>query len=402
MPLSAFDFHCSRVLSVALSQPSTFAALVALCPTGAGAVEALAKRAMWHCSSSLSPKAVWRGGAALDVRQTVEGGTGGYKSHVLAARRAAAEAAATAQAAADPGACSERRDGASGRTVTEPFWASEAQAAAAAMDVHEVGGATEAEVLRRAWAILAPACRRFACEELRTLLANEERQRRPQQQTLRAMPPALLLRAPPASLSAALPMPHPELSGLYLIPDFVSAEEEAALLQWVDAAEWRSASATAPSAEWHVSHWNAPGAGNEGKNWGANTRSASGRLEATRFEPLPPPLLAVAERMAAVAPAQLEGGTWRPNQANAISYTKAKGHYLGGHCDDRQVSSDPPAHHASTRALAATPWTALHTSASPASHSPSYTPLPFTLSLLVSWLRDKTRTRGSCGGSCRG
>jgi alkylated DNA repair dioxygenase AlkB len=81
------------------------------------------------------------------------------------------------------------------------------------------------------------------------------------------------------------------------------------------------------------------GAGNEGKAWGANTRSgANGRPTTPRFEPLPPPMLAVAERMAALAPLQLEHGTWRPNQCNAISYTKAKGHYLGAHCDDRQLS----------------------------------------------------------------
>jgi alkylated DNA repair dioxygenase AlkB len=42
--------------------------------------------------------------------------------------------------------------------------------------------------------------------------------------------------------------------------------------------------------------------------------------------------------MASLAPHLLGRGTWRPNQANAISYTKAKGHYLGAHCDDRQLS----------------------------------------------------------------
>ena len=49
-------------------------------------------------------------------------------------------------------------------------------------------------------------------------------------------------------------------------------------------------------------------------------------------------MLAIAERMALLAPELLEHGTWRPNQCNAISYTKAKGHFLGAHCDDRQLS----------------------------------------------------------------
>jgi alkylated DNA repair protein alkB family protein 4 len=35
---------------------------------------------------------------------------------------------------------------------------------------------------------------------------------------------------------------------------------------------------------------------------------------------------------------EFDGGRWRPNQANAISYTKARGEYLGAHCDDRQLS----------------------------------------------------------------
>jgi alkylated DNA repair dioxygenase AlkB len=93
------------------------------------------------------------------------------------------------------------------------------------------------------------------------------------------------------------------------------------------------------TAAWQSSHWNSPGAGNEGKAWGANTRSGqTGRPEVARFDPLPAPLLAIADRMATVAPGQLDHGTWRPNQANAISYTKDRGHYLGAHCDDRQLS----------------------------------------------------------------
>ena len=133
--------------------------------------------------------------------------------------------------------------------------------------------------------------------------------------------------------------------GLFLIEDFVSAEEEAALIAWIDADIWQPAATSvgAPlpprTSRWAASTWNTPGAGNEGKSWGAANRAgASGRLATVSFDPLPLPLLAVAERMAAIAPELLDGGAWRPNQANAISYTKAKGHYLGAHCDDRQLS----------------------------------------------------------------
>ena len=182
---------------------------------------------------------------------------------------------------------------------------------------------------------------------------------------MRAPPPALVSRM--ANQSSCFQVPA-LLPGLFVVEDFVSEAEEAALVDWVDQAPWtrvlvslaphsiRGAVGSKPSegadpGAWEVSRWNSPGAGNEGKAWGAQTRSGvDGRLCVPRFEPLPWPLLALAERIALVASAVtasvpgdgggFQGGAWRPNQANAISYTRAQGHYLGAHCDDRQLSGD--------------------------------------------------------------
>ena len=340
VPLSSFDFHCSRCLDAgsarsALQHAPTREALAALVPPGRDPAE-LAKKAMWACSSSLSARRSWRDGSRLEGAASTGAAMGAAAAaaedaerRLVAARRAAVAAAATAQAAART-------------SSSDDIWLEEAATAAAAIDMRACESAEEAALLGRVWRVVAPACRRFACDELRRLLDNEARQRQRQQQLLQQMPPALLLRAPPQTLATALPAAHPALAGLYLVEDFVSAEEEAALATWLDAVKWQPPPPASGglTSEWAHSNWNSPGAGNDGKGFGANTRSSAnnGRLAVPHFEPLPPPLVAVAERMAAVAPTLLEGGTWRPNQANSISYRKELGQYLGAHCDDRQLS----------------------------------------------------------------
>lgn len=284
-------------------------ALAALALTAGVGAKELAKRAMWSCSSGLSARGEWQGGGALNAAAMAAGGAAGGAG--TAARRAA-EAAAEAQAAAAANAPG-------GQACADAAWKREAEAAAAALEPSECGGVGGAAVLGKAWAALAPACRRYACEELRKLIASETRQRERQQRTIASMPPALLLLAPPPSLRSARAEAHPSLEGLYFLHDFVSEAEEAALIEWCDAAPWQPNGAPT-TTEWEVSHWNAAGAGNEGKAWGANTRSgANGRLAVPKFDPLPVPLLKVAERIATVAPSLLEHGTWRPNQSNAIS-----------------------------------------------------------------------------------
>lgn len=71
IPLSAVDFHISRVLDTALSQPHVHQSLVSLLSSHShlspslppsdteGRVRVLAQSAMLHCSSSISSKTLW-------------------------------------------------------------------------------------------------------------------------------------------------------------------------------------------------------------------------------------------------------------------------------------------------------------------------------------------------------
>jgi hypothetical protein len=122
-------------------------------------------------------------------------------------------------------------------------WAAEAAAAAAAVAASGEYPAREASLLAAAWAAIAPRCRGFACAALRQLLATERRQREAQQLLLDAMSPAMLLEVPPlrhATSAQPEPEPHPRLQGLYLIRDFVSEAEEAAIIEWcvAEPASW--------------------------------------------------------------------------------------------------------------------------------------------------------------------
>ena len=233
----------------------------------------------------------------------------------------------------------------------ESIWRDEVQAASAVAASSTTSLGKDGVLLGRVWEVIGPACRRQACNELKRILSIESSVREQQQRSIMALSSHALLSGPLPSELLPSPTPHPDLDGLYLFENFVSKEEEAALIEWVDHATWvPSSSAATPqhmhqqrgergTNEFQHSYWNSPGQGNEGKNWGLNARTHDGRLaSAPRCEPLPAPIIAIAERMVSLAPDLLEGGAWRPNQANAISYTKAKGHYLGGHCDDRQLS----------------------------------------------------------------
>ena len=210
LQLSAIDFHCSKVLDDALAKPALRDALSNLCPPGVDAAE-LAQRAMWLCSSSLNVRAQWRGGAALSASECLP--EAGVCSDVdgaqlLRAARYAEAAAAKAQAAAaKPG----------GGGLSDGGWAEEAAAAVAAVDPRDCGGTREAALLGSAWIVLAPTCRSFACEQLRALLSKEGLQRRQQQEELRSMSHALLLRVPPPFGVLGVPAAHPQLDGLFLV-----------------------------------------------------------------------------------------------------------------------------------------------------------------------------------------
>ncbi len=53
---------------------------------------------------------------------------------------------------------------------------------------------------------------------------------------------------------------------------------------------------------------------------------------------MPPVLRALTARMRALPASPIS--EWEANEANALSYTKAEGHHISPHCDDRQLSGD--------------------------------------------------------------
>ena len=282
VPLSSLDFHCTNVLDQALATPAVLASLrqvlaredAGAAPSEGAAFEAalepgapsdaskaaleLGQRAMWACSSALNVKEDWLEGRALTAnRGAAEGmascATAGVippdwehrmaatdwlrgvaisrlgltTNRAVQAMRLAEEVSAKAQAAA-------RASGsASSSAQAEVSWAEEAAAAAAAVAASGEYPPREASLLGNAWAAIGPRCRMVACETLQKLLANEMRQREAQQRLLDAMSPGLLLEAPPPRhVGSTKPEPHAHLPGLFLVKDFVSEAEEAALIEW--------------------------------------------------------------------------------------------------------------------------------------------------------------------------
>ena len=162
---------------------------------------------MWHCSSSLNCKAQWKCGASL--------------THESDATIECVWRAATASAAAQAAAFAP---GPSGGAASEAAWAQEASAAVETLRSSDCGGVGRGtELVGRAWQILAPRCRRFACEELRRLLSVEAKQREALRRQQQQMAPALLLRAPPPSLNQAVPVENHSLPGLFLVTDVTRA-----------------------------------------------------------------------------------------------------------------------------------------------------------------------------------
>ena len=282
VPLSSLDFHCTNVLDQALATPAVLASLrqvlaredAGAAPSEGAAFEAalelgapsdaskaaleLGQRAMWACSSALNVKEDWLEGRALTAnRGAAEGmascATAGVippdwehrmaatdwlrgvaisrlgltTNRAVQAMRLAEEVSAKAQAAV-------RASGsASSSAQAEVSWAAEAAAAAAAVAASGEYPPREASLLGNAWAAIGPRCRMVACETLQKLLANEMRQREAQQRLLDAMSPGLLLEAPPPRhVGSTKPEPHAHLPGLFLVKDFVSEAEEAALIEW--------------------------------------------------------------------------------------------------------------------------------------------------------------------------
>ena len=116
--------------------------------------------------------------------------------------------------------------------------------------------------------------------------------------------------------------------GYYLYPNFITPDEEAELLAWVDKGQ-----------EWKRSKWNGK---HLVKHWGVKTdftlqecrppNPALGELL------LPKKLEFLVDRMQAQIPEFL--GNWIPNECNANRYVKRAGHFIGAHFDSRNLSGE--------------------------------------------------------------
>lgn len=118
------------------------------------------------------------------------------------------------------------------------------------------------------------------------------------------------------------PIPHATLSGEYRIPSFVTEEEEKDLIDMLDTC----------APHWKDSIFNGK---HRGKRWGAEMDLGKRTViaGATAF---PTQLLMLIQRMQSIPLL----AAFQPNEANAIDYQKALGHWLKPHVDDRQLSTD--------------------------------------------------------------
>ncbi|EOD19305.1 hypothetical protein EMIHUDRAFT_450175 [Emiliania huxleyi CCMP1516] len=170
--------------------------------------------------------------------------------------------------------------------------------------------------LQLLWAALSPACGRFAAEHVQRHALG------PCQRSVGRGSESAVVNA--AAGGRCEVRAHAVLRGLFLVHDFVTEEEEAALLQWMDGQQ----------PGWRLRHFNGPALG---MRWGATTDLR--RRSVTLGAPMPPPLLALTARMRTLpVPSPLAG--FEANEANALRYVRAEGHFLGPHCDDRQLSGD--------------------------------------------------------------
>eukprot|EP00931_Biecheleriopsis_adriatica_P109856 TRINITY_DN84123_c0_g1_i1.p1 TRINITY_DN84123_c0_g1~~TRINITY_DN84123_c0_g1_i1.p1 ORF type:complete len:286 (-),score=44.37 TRINITY_DN84123_c0_g1_i1:56-850(-) len=125
--------------------------------------------------------------------------------------------------------------------------------------------------------------------------------------------------------------PHGELQGQFLVEDFISEEEEAAIVKFLDSDE-------GVGHVWKLGHFNGP---SYRKHWGVETD-----LRLRTFSPpkhnMPELFRPLAERIRQVTTASSKDVVilkqFHPNEANAIDYRRDEGHHLLPHCDDRQLS----------------------------------------------------------------
>ena len=133
----------------------------------------------------------------------------------------------------------------------------------------------------------------------------------------------------PPIIAPGLPCPctavaQPELDGLFLVENFITVGEEEALLRWLDR----------ETPGWKFRDFNGPA---YGMRWGVETDLK--RRTVAVGSPMPPELLALTSRMRAIQGSPLFNA-FEANEANALKYLKGSGHYLGAHCDNRQLSGE--------------------------------------------------------------
>lgn len=129
-----------------------------------------------------------------------------------------------------------------------------------------------------------------------------------------------------ACLHAALPanvLRHPLLSGHVCVLDFMSEAQEVQLVAAVDAHE----------LPWRESTYNGR---HQGKKWGVVMNLAERTVTEARV-PFPDWLNDVVLRIRQSIPFLVN---FSPNEANAISYDRARGDFLRAHVDERHLSGD--------------------------------------------------------------
>lgn len=113
--------------------------------------------------------------------------------------------------------------------------------------------------------------------------------------------------------------------------NFITPEEEAQILAQLDGTNSEFESEFLP---WKAANFNGT---HHGKRWGVHCNLRDRQVGAAEH-PLPQFIQQIIlPKLKQLAP--MKGCT--PNEANAIDYRKASGHYLAAHVDDRQLSKEP-------------------------------------------------------------
>eukprot|EP00940_MAST-03C_sp_MAST-3C-sp2_P000941 g941.t1 len=117
---------------------------------------------------------------------------------------------------------------------------------------------------------------------------------------------------------------HPDLPGCQLFKNFLSEAEEAELIDAIDQCD----------PPWKFSSWNGSC---DTKTWGVEVDVVARTIGPAK-RPIPGFMSSMIDRMCSGDYLQLAG--FRPNECNANSYIKSKGHWLRAHVDDRQLSGE--------------------------------------------------------------